>query len=161
MAYLDKAAFAILTVMPAESVDAIEVVAPGWIDAQLEYWSKQIDSRLSKRYATPFAAPYPEAVTGWLARIVTVRCFLKRGVDPSDMQFDEYKADAAAAMEEIKEAADSNEGLFDLPLRADTTASGISRGGPFGYSEASPYVWTDGQAETGRNEDRNGGGSYG
>lgn len=160
MPYLDKAAFAILTVMPAESVDAIEMVAPGWIDGQLTYWSGWIDSRLRKRYAAPFSAPYPEAVTGWLARIVTVRCFLRRGVDPTDLQFEEIKADADRAMEEIKEAADSNEGLFDLPLRADTTASGISRGGPFGYSEQSPYVWTDGQAETGRNEDRNGGGTF-
>jgi hypothetical protein len=54
----------------------------------------------------------------------------------------------------LKEAADAKDGLIDLPLRADTTASGISRGGPLAYTETSPYAWTDVQAETGRSEDR-------
>ena len=161
MAYLDKDAFAALTVMPEEYVAQIEMVSPGWVDGQLEYWSRQIDSRLAKRYAVPFSSPYPVAVCGWLARIVTVKCFLKRGVDPQDEQFDEYKSDAAAAMDEIKEAANSETGLFELPLRADKNASGISRGGTFGYSETSPYVWADIQGRVGHAEDRNGGGSYG
>ncbi len=161
MAYLDLTSFKALTIMPAADVDGIESVAPGWILGQLTYWSGWLDSRLRKRYAAPFALPYPEAVTGWLARIVTVRAYLKRGVDQTDEQFLSIKEDAAEAMEEIKEAADSVVGLFDLPLREDTTASGISRGGPFAYTEASPYVWTDVQADAGRDEDRSRGGTYG
>lgn len=163
MAYLTLATFKNLTVMPSNFVDAIEAApaSAGWVDAQLAYWSAQIDSRLGKRYAVPFDAPYPVAVTGWLARIVTIRCWLRRGVDPNDLQFSEIKADADAAWAEIKEAADSNVGLFDLPLRADTNASGVSRGGPIGYSETSPFVWTDIQASTGRDEDAAGGGTYG
>ncbi len=160
-AYLDLAGFKDLTVMPSEFSNAIETISPGWIDAQLAYWSMQIDARLSKRYATPFASPYPVALTGWLARIVTVRAWLRRGVDPNDQQFSEVKADADAAWAEIKEAADSNTGLFELPLRADTNASGVARGGPFGYSEQSPYVGFDIQRDVGRTEDSNRGGSYG
>lgn len=151
--YITVDEFKALSVMPSSTIESIESSSPGWIDTQLEYWSAQIDSRLRKRYEVPFASPYPIAVKGWLARIVTVRCFLKGGVDPSDLQFAEVKADADMALAEIKEAADSNTGLFDLPLRENTTDTGVSRGGPFGYSEASPYVWMDGQAETGRYED--------
>lgn len=159
MAYLTVDQFKNLSVMPAEYIDALEQVAPGWVQSQLEYWSAWINSRLRKRYDAPFAEPYPEAVTGWLARIVTVRCWLRRGVDPQDEQFREVKDDATAAQAEIQEAADAVEGLFDLPLRANTTASGISKGFPRGYSEQSPYVWTDEQGRVGRDEDRAGRGT--
>jgi hypothetical protein len=155
VSYLDLDGFESLTTMPGEFVEAIELASPGWIEGQLAYWTRWMDSRLSKRYAAPFATPYPDAVQGWLARIVTVRCFLKRGIDPNDAQFLEYKSDAEMATEEIKEAANSDTGLFDLPLRADTTVTGISKGGPYVYSESSPYVWTDEQVRVGRVEDRN------
>lgn len=159
--YLTFAEFRSLTLMPSDDVDAIELASSGWIDSQLEYWSAQIDSRLRKRYAAPFASPYPLAVQGWLARIVTVRCYLKMGVRASDEQFAEIKADADAAVTEVKEAADSVTGLFDLPLRADTTSTGVSKGAPMVHSEASPYVWTDVQADRANSEDSNRGGTYG
>lgn len=165
MSYLDKDAFAALSVMPEADIDALEASHPGWIDGQLDYWSRMIDAQLRKRYAVPFEEPYPVVVTGWLTRIVTLRCYIKRGVDPNDLQFIEVKEDADTAKLEVREAASSDptseQNLFDLPLRADTTASGISKGGPFGYSEQSPYVWTDKQADVGRGEDGTGGGSFG
>jgi hypothetical protein len=160
-AYLDRTGFKSLSVMPAVDLDALETEAAGWIDAQLTSVSRWIDSRLAKRYATPFTAPYPDVVTGWLAKIVTKRCYLRRGVDPTDPQFVEIKADADTALAEIKEAADAVDGLFELPLRADTTASGVSKGTPSVYSERSPYSWTSIQGDAGRNDDSNGGGSYG
>lgn len=160
-AYLDRDAFATLTTMPVEFVDDIEASTAGWVDAQLALWSAKIDSRLGKRYAVPFADPPPMAVKGWLAQIVTQRAYLRRGIDPTDPQMVTVAADAAEAWAEIKEAADAKDGLFDLPLRADTTATGISRGGTRSYTEASPYVGLQGQRTTGRSEDANGGGSYG
>lgn len=160
MSYLDKDAFAALSTIPAEFLDAIEDVAPGWIDAQLVSWSRQIDARLAKRYAVPFAEPAPDIVTAWLARIVTLQCYMKRGVDPSDIDMDFLRADYQRALDEIKEAADAQFGLFDLPLRADTTKSGISKGGPFAYTEASPYAWTDEQGRVGRGEDSRRGGTF-
>ena len=161
MAYLDKDAFADRTIMPSEYVDALDTVAPGWVDLQLEEWSAWIDSRLRKRYAAPFSAPYPVAVLSWLTKIVTVRCYLKRGVDATDEQFLSIQEDAKEARAEVMEAADSMAGLFDLPLRSDTTATGIDRSGPYSYSEQSPYVWATQQRRTGQDEDRNGGGTYG
>ncbi len=158
-AYLTVAAFKLLSVMPAEFVDAIEAVTPGWTAAQLELESARIDSRLRKRYEVPFGSPAPVEVQGWLANIVTLRAYMRRGFDPTDQQAVQYKADADTAIAEMKEAADSNEGLFDLPLRADSTASGIVKGGPRVYSETSPYVGFDVQAGIGRNEDNAGGGT--
>lgn len=160
-AYLTLLEFKLLSVMPAEFVDAIEAVTPGWTEAQLSLESARIDSRLRKRYDVPFGSPAPVEVQGWLANIVTLRAYTRRGFDPTDEQAAIYKDDAATALAEMKEAADSNEGLFDLPLRADTTASGISKGGPKVYSETSPYVGFDVQAATGRNEDSAGGGTGG
>lgn len=161
MGYLDLPGFRAETLMPGSDVDALDVRHPGWIAGQLESWSRQIDARLRKRYAVPFVAPYPIAVQGWLARIVTLRCYLKRGVDPNDAQFEVIKEDADNAVAEIKEAADAETGLYDLPLIEGSSASGISKGGPRSYSEASPYVGFDVQERVGRGEDRNGEGTYG
>ena len=160
-AYLDLTAFQARSVMPASMINEIETQQTGWVAQQLASQSALIDARLAKRYLTPFASPYPEAVLNWLARVTTVRCFLRVGVAPTDQQFQTIKDDADSAWAEIKEAADSETGLFDLPLRADLTQTGISQGGPFSYSEASPYVWTDIQGDQARFEDQGRGGTYG
>lgn len=161
MAYLTTSEFKTRSLIPSGYVDDIESVDSGWTLIQLEEASAWIDSRLRKRYAAPFTSPYPVAVLSWLTKLVTVRCYLKRGVEATDEQFVSIQQDAMDAKAEIKEAADSNVGLFDLPLRSDTTATGIDRSGPFSYSEQSPYVGFSRQARTGRTEDGNGSGSYG
>lgn len=158
-AYLTVARFKLLSTIPNQFVDTVEMQTPGFTDAQLLYWSDWIDAQLRKRYAAPFEPPYPGAVEGWLARIVTMRVWSKRGVDPEDKQWGESKQDDTDARAEIARAADSESGLFDLPLRANTTDSGISRAFPRGYSEQSPYVWTSQQAQRGTQEDDAGTGS--
>lgn len=147
--------------LPAAWVNGVETAAAGWIDTLLEDLSAQIDARLAKRYTVPFAAPPPRCVLRWLAAIADPIVLRKRGIDQTDEQYIDVRNMADQAWKEVEEAANGNTGLFDLPARADTTASGIERGGPLGYSEASPYVWTDVQADAGREEDRNGRGSYG
>lgn len=153
-AYLTRAQFQAISTMPASFITEIEAKAPGWLDAQLELHSARIDAQLRKRYAVPFALPAPLVVQDWLARIVELAAWLKRGVTSTDEQFQEYKARAMAAIDEIGKAADSVDGLFDLPLSATGTASAVSAGFTRGYSEQSPYVWTDQQAEIGHAEDR-------
>jgi hypothetical protein len=159
-AYLTLAEFKALSVIPSEYVAATETLSPGWTLAQLTLESARIDARLSKRYAVPFQLPAPVCVQGWLAKIVTVSAYLKRGFDPTDRQGEMYLADRDGALAEIKEAADAENGLFDLPLRDDLVASGVTRGFSKAYSEQSPYVFTDGQSRIGSQEDNNRGGSF-
>ena len=158
-AYLDIAALKLRSVMPPEFLDALETTQPGWLDAQLEQMSRWIDSRLMKRYSVPFVLPYPEVVCGWLARLVTFEAWQRRGWDPQDPQALQIQRAAEQVREDVKEAADANVGLYDLPTLEGK--SSITKPRTFGYTEQSPYVWTDQQLLTGREEDDNGGGSYG
>jgi len=164
--YLDYDGFVLRTVLPETSVDDVEKRSPGWVDGQLETWARWLDARLRKRYSTPFAAfgddpPTPPTIQLWLTRIVTWRVMLRRGVDPSDLQTETIKDDHDGALDEVLEAANSQDGWFDLPTRTDANGSEINQGGTMSYSEQSPYVWTDQQYQTGREEDSNGTGSGG
>ena len=151
-AYLDVAAFRLRTVMPGEDVDALEVTYPGFLAAKIAEASAWLNGRLRKRYVVPFAAPVPEIVLSWLVRVVTLDAYLRRGFDPSSKQDQEIIKAATDAKAEVKEAADSKDGLWDLPLREDAQGtSGVAAGGPLGYAEASPYDWTDRQIEAVRN----------
>lgn len=158
-AYLTLAQFKTASIATDEAIDEVETRYPGFVDQRLAIASSWIDARLRKRYAAPFASPYPLAVVGWLASIVTEQVMRKRGIDATDAQVSTYVDDRKTAEAEVLEAANAKDGLFDLPLRADTDADGISKGEPLAYSEASPYVWTDRQASRAYDEDANGTGS--
>lgn len=159
MSYLDLAEYKKYSVLPSVDIDDVETVQAGWIDRKLRAVSYAVDARLRKRYSVPFASPYPDQVCDWVARLMDPLTLKKRGVDATDEQFLSIAEDAAMAREEIKEAADANEGLFDLPAVDTADASAISKGAPLGYSEASPYVGGDVQEYYGRDEDRDGWGS--
>lgn len=134
--------------MPAEDVEYLEETCSGFIVARLAVGTGRIYGRLRKRYAVPFEGPPPEIVIGWLVAIVQAEAYLKRGINPaSDEHFKSIDEERTRAFEEMKEAADAEVGLFDIPLRENTTDDGVTLGGPLGYSEASPYDWTDVQAE--------------
>lgn len=139
--------------MPGEDVDELEVSQPGFLAAQLDLISEGINDRLRKRYAVPFVAPVPKKILDWTQLIVTPRAYFKRGTNPSDQQIQKAWDWASEAEKQIDAAADAVNGMFELPLRQDSTASGVSKGGPFAHSEASPYVWADAQRETARGED--------
>lgn len=147
--YLDVAGFRARSVMPGPDTDQLEITDPGFLNTCLEDWSDYINARLRKRYAVPFASPPPPIVLRWLVRLVTRDAYAKRGFNPSAPSDKDSILDAATRAEaELKEAADSKDGLFDLPLRDDAQGqSGVVAGGPLGYSEQSPYVWADRQRE--------------
>lgn len=133
--------------MPSEDVELLEARYPGYLAARLKLNTSFIYARLAKRYAVPFAAPAPEIVLGWLTAMTTTDAYRKRGWNPGDEQSAQVEQDRKDALDQMKEAADEDNGLFDLPLREDTSASGISRGTPLGYSEVSAYDWIDIEAE--------------
>lgn len=147
MAYLTVEEFKLDTVMPDGDVVDLEAQNPGWLARQLEKISAEIDAKLRKRYAAPFSAPYPLKVVGWLEAIVTLRAYQRRGFNPSAMQDQTILEAEKRAWAEIEQAADAEKGLFELPVTQGATATGVVRGGPLGYSEVSPYTWTDRQWE--------------
>lgn len=116
------------------------------VDNALADTTEWVNARLRKRYDEA-QLPTNRTILGWCRDIVDFEVFLIRGGNPSSMQDGLYKEKHDAAKAEIAEAANSQTGLFDLPARQDSTETGISRGGPLAYSEASPYTWMDRQAE--------------
>ncbi len=151
------------TIMPTEDVIALESEHPGFLQKRLNAQWSWVMARLAKRYdvATMAAAP-PEITFIWLTALVTFDAYGRRGFNPSS------ESDRASILDpyveakaEVKEAADAQNGLFDLPLLSTNSpsASGVTRGGPLGYSETGPYVWTDQQACIGSREDASGRGS--
>jgi hypothetical protein len=137
--------------LPSLRVDCLP--AENFITRRIADHESWMGSRLTKRYATPFADPVPSIVISWLVGLVTADLFAKRGFNPGSAQDEEaILGRAQRARDEIKEAADSKDGLFDLPIREDLPGtSAITRGGPLAYSEASAYTWIDVQAEAVRN----------
>ncbi len=158
--YLTLATFRTRTIAGVGEVDYVEADSPGYTAARIAIRTSWIHQRLRKRYgkSLPFGDPVPEIILGWLTALVTLDVLRKRGLNPQDPTAEMFAADALKAEEEIKEAADSKEGLFDLEGSAGG-ASNVTTGGPLGYSEASPYVAFDRQWVTGRTEDGNHSGS--
>lgn len=161
--YLDRTELKSKSIAPASMIDGERFDPTGawtdpervqnradwfaFVDSTLQDESDTLNARLRKRYSAPFSSPYPRVIQKWLGRIVTPILFLKYGILPSDEQYAEAARLAAEADAQVQQAADSETGLFDLPLRADKQESAITQGGPFAYSEASPYQWLDAQRE--------------
>lgn len=154
--YLDFDEFKALTTAPENLVDGAHIPASNvaaraawksFVERWLVIETSTINALLRKRYAAPFASPVPEVVKGWLVARVVPQLYKKRGADASDEQMAQILEEAKTALEEMKTAADAQDGLYDLPLRQDLTATGIEKGGPFVYSEASPYDWVDAQRD--------------
>jgi hypothetical protein len=161
VALLDVSSFRDATLMPSEDVDALEAMYPAYLRKRIEIREGWMNARLTKRYAVPFSPASPPSVAvGWLVAMVTLDAYLKRGFNPESKQDALIEAAELSARTEILEAANDETGLFDLPLRADAPgASGVTKGGGLGYSEASPYVWTGVQARRARDDDARGEGS--
>jgi len=156
--YMSVADFRLRTVMPQGDVDLLEIQEPDFLQTMLNEQSAYLDARLRKRYQVPFTvAPIPVIVFAWLTALVTPLAYAKRGWNPTAEQDRASILDAVdTAKEEIKEAANSVDGLFDLPLViAGMASSAITSGGPLGSSSASPYQWTDRQYSRGSFEDSN------
>jgi hypothetical protein len=153
--YLTLTTYRALSIVPSATIDRVEAREAGWIDLQLDHESTWIDAQLAKRYDAPFSEPYPKTIRLWLARIVDALVMDKGGHQPLDPQSARYYKAADDAKLEIAVAADAEKGHYELPLRADTAANGVTRGGPRSYTEASPYVGRDRQARIGMQEDRN------
>lgn len=140
--------------MAPEDVDALEALYPGIVVRIATAVSGLFDARLAKRYAAPFIEPFPNALVFNVSRMVAWRLWIRRGFNPSspiDTLLEKENLDAEAW---LKEAADGDKGLVELPARQATPgeATAVNVGGPLGYSEPSPYQWLDVQREAVGNE---------
>jgi hypothetical protein len=107
--------------------------------------------------------PVPDVMIRWIVDMTTPRVFERRGVHPSNDDAIKlmFEREATAARE-VADAANSETGLFDLPLNTDTGGSGVTAPAPIAHSQASPYHWMNIQRARGRREDnRGGGGGFG
>jgi hypothetical protein len=104
--------------------------------------------------------PAPGAILRWLTVLGTWDAYGKRGADQQDPFLVSLKDKRDTVLAEVKEAADSKEGLFDLPTNGSTD-SAVKTGGPLFYSESSPFVSADRQEAAGRCEDERGFGTTG
>ncbi|HEX8795458.1 MAG TPA: phage protein Gp36 family protein [Polyangiaceae bacterium] len=142
--YLDLAGFTLRTIMPSGDVTLVETAAPGFIEARIAIAQQEIDSRLRKRYVIPLPAPVNEKVLSWITDLVTWDAFNKRGRNPSSPEMQDVKDARDLVYTQVKEAADSQNGLYDLPLRQDAEdESGIATGGPLGTAQRSVYTFID------------------
>ena len=98
------------------------------------------------------ATPIPEAFLDWLTVLVSLDLYWKRGSNPQDPAVAALSERRLAVMKEVEEAANSQTGLFDLPL-ADGQTTAVTTGGPMGYSEASPYRAFDIELQRASRED--------
>lgn len=102
--------------------------------------------------------PIPGVILRWLAELVAFDLLDARGVDPQDPAMQRAEKRRDLALSDIKEAADGEKGLFDLPVNDDVDTA-VTTGAPLGYSEQSPWVWTTQQAMQGGQQDQFGSGS--
>lgn len=117
-----------------------------WLDRQ----SNKICNRLVKRYAVNFTDPGPVAgqIKDWLTILVDINVLKFTGGVPDGREDEWASNDLKTVNDELKEAADSEKGLFELPLRnTDISGSAVNVCAPLGYSEQSPYTWTDRQRD--------------
>jgi hypothetical protein len=115
------------------------------VDNALADVTEWINARLRKRYDEA-QLPTNRTILGWCRDIVDLEVFIIRGGNPSSAQDSLWVSKHDTAKAEIKEAADAKEGLFDLPLKQDSTSTGIAKGAPLGQAQAGPYTWLDEQA---------------
>ncbi|HEY1956043.1 MAG TPA: hypothetical protein VGH28_10525 [Polyangiaceae bacterium] len=149
-------------IVPAGTLAAI--TSPNAFDVSSRRWQSRILAYLRKRYDVTQIDETnpPDALLDWIARCVLPDMWRARGANPSDAQTAAAIDDRTDALKDVQvEASDASTGLIELPLANDEAGSGVSQGGPYGYTEASPYVAFDVQRATAEFEDCSGSGSGG
>lgn len=149
-------------VVPAGTLVAI--TSPNAFDVSSRRWQSRILAFLRKRYDVTKidTTNPPDALIDWIARCVLPDMWRARGANPSDTQTADAIADREAVLKDVQvEASDASTGLLELPLANDEATSGVSQGGPYSYTEASPYVAFDAQRSAAEIEDCSGSGTGG
>lgn len=142
------------------STDAADAIQQN-LDAMTDWVYAQLDKRYGALdYAKLDVADVPKIIKLWVSQLVAADIILISGVDASAGDTVLYQTRADRARADIKLAADSVDGMFSLPLKADLKTGGIVKPGFVSYSETSPFVGQRRAALRGRQEDAMGRGTY-
>lgn len=128
----------------------VDLCGQAKVDEWLDRASSKIRNRLAKRYAVDFTdpGPVPGVIKDWLTLLVDIRVWKFVGGLPEGREDGWAEKDAEKVEAELKEAADSEEGLIELPLR-NTDALGnsaINKGGPMAVAYNTIHGYFDAQA---------------
>ncbi len=142
-----------LGVMRPSDIDRIEVQEPGITMERAEAVTATANSRLSKRYRTPFSVSNPPlALVKYVAVVTTYELlFDVRGVNPDSDQKEKAEDAYVRAEAWLTAAVDAEKG--DAELRAAEGGLGdsaVNKGGPLFYSEQTPYDWMHNQVANAR-----------
>lgn len=169
-AYVDLDFVKAVGSMPAADIDILETAFPGTFDAIAGTVTRMFDAKLTKRYSTPFGLDslgafdidrVPDVIKLNVCDVVIYYLWRKRGFNPGSAQDEDAIIGARdRAITWLQEAADSQNGLIELPLRdTGVDQNAVVKAAPLSYTETSPFVWADRQREIGSGEDSNGRGS--
>lgn len=140
LSYVDLSRFRALSVLDSARVDDLEARRPGFVLAQCELRSRDVEDKLRLRYRIPFPERH-STIERWIVWLVNVEVAFAIGFDNIDTGVELLREAATKAETEIAAAANPAIPAINLPLVDRTDASAISKGGPRGYSESSPYTW--------------------
>lgn|SRR5512133_900986 len=144
MPYLTTERFCDLTVLAEERIQELFVRRPRFLETHCDMALRNIEDRLRHKYAIPFPPSHP-TIEGWIVSIVQPKAALKVGIDPGDPGYVEMVRLSTEVNLELTDASDMQSSRWNLPRISAQDPSAIAKGEPFGYSEASPYDWTDRQ----------------
>jgi len=143
--YLTLAAYRSITTLDGSIVDLCAAKGKD-VQRWLDMGSAHIRSRLEKRYAIDWTEisnqPVPDKIIQWLVLLTDIPVCKSAGVTPEGRVDDWAREDETRTNDELKEAADAENGLFELPLR-ETGASAVHIGVPHVIDFLTPSTYWD------------------
>lgn len=135
---------------------------PSWVLEQCRLKQAWVYSRLDLNYdVQKFGDPVPAIIKQWIAYLVAADLLMLLGDEPNQEDIDRYEKRADQSRADIEAAANSETGLFSLPLKQGTSTDGAQRKTVRYTHTASPYVSLRMQRDRGRAEDESGTGTRG
>ena len=148
-AYVDLDYMKAMGSIPSSLLDELEANEPDTFSSMSEAVSRLVDSKLLKRYATPFEEPVPESIKLAVAQILSLQIRIRIGFDPGSMQDEQIVKARDDAMTWLEQAANAKDGLVELPLRepdeGQKDATGVARRKSRAFSYRNAMDWHQAQ----------------
>ena len=160
---LTESEFRQLSLIPREWVDDIAAKYPPeagqktWLLQQLELQASEVLAQLDTRYNTSrLASPYPMIIKKWISALVAADLVLLLWFQSNSSDVERYESRAQLARDQIKDAVNSKEGMWQLPLKEGDSTSKAQRSAVRYSSTTSPFLDMRVQRDRGKQEDNSG-----